>query len=210
MPRPRFDRLEPEVQARILDAAEVEFAAHGAEKASINRIIAAAGISKGAIYYYFDDKEDLFLTVVRRASRQMVAGIGGLLDGELPPEGFWAGMRTLIERFWAASLEDPTRFALIQAAATVGFAHGRSPSMDALMLDCMGWTEAILAAGDPVGAVRTDVPRDVLAHLVLGVGQALDLWALAQLVDSAPHPDPAEIDRILDLYVDTFRRLVSP
>ena len=35
--------------------------AHGFENASLNRIIKKAGISKGAMYYYFDDKMDLYI-----------------------------------------------------------------------------------------------------------------------------------------------------
>ena len=46
-------------------AALDEFAAHGFHDASLNRIIEAAGISKGSMYYYFDGKEDLFAHVTR-------------------------------------------------------------------------------------------------------------------------------------------------
>ena len=69
MPRPRFDKLPPERQATILDAATVEFATAGYENASLNRIIERAELSKGATYYYFDGKEDLYLTVLVLARR---------------------------------------------------------------------------------------------------------------------------------------------
>ncbi len=65
MPRPRFDRLDPDKRRRILAVAAEEFAARGVGNASLNRIIDHAGISKGAAYYYFDDKADLFATVIR-------------------------------------------------------------------------------------------------------------------------------------------------
>jgi AcrR family transcriptional regulator len=61
MPRPRWATLEPERRTAILDVAAAEFAAHGFTDASYNRIIQRAGISKGAMYYYFDDQEDLFV-----------------------------------------------------------------------------------------------------------------------------------------------------
>lgn len=210
MPRPRFERLDPEVQARILDAAEAEFAAHGADKASFNRIIAAAGISKGAIYYYFDDKEDLFLTVVRRASLSLAGEVGGLADGEVPEGGFWVGVDELIRRMWTLSMEDPTRLALLQAAAKVGFTHGRSSAMDALMADVMGWMDAILDVGEAAGEVRTDVPRALLVHLLFGVGEALDRWCLDEIMAVGDPLDPALMDRLIARYVDTMRRLVAP
>lgn len=60
MPRPRFQKLSIEKQQAILEAAAREFSAHGYEGASINKILETAQLSKGAAYYYFDDKADLF------------------------------------------------------------------------------------------------------------------------------------------------------
>src|SRR5512135_705009 len=67
MPFSRFEKLAPEKRERLLDAAAREFAMHGFADASINRILEQAQMSKGATYYYFEDKADLFCTVVRYA-----------------------------------------------------------------------------------------------------------------------------------------------
>jgi len=45
---------------KILNAAFEEFAKFGLDKASLNKILKSAGISKGVFYHYFDDKEELF------------------------------------------------------------------------------------------------------------------------------------------------------
>ena len=58
MPRPRFEKLPPEKRETILETAAKEFAEFGYEGASLNQILAKSGISKGAAYYYFDNKED--------------------------------------------------------------------------------------------------------------------------------------------------------
>lgn len=55
-----FKNLEPDKQRTILDAAFEEFASHGYAKASTNRIIKKAGISKGTLFYYFNSKEELY------------------------------------------------------------------------------------------------------------------------------------------------------
>jgi len=60
MPKPTFLNLPEEKRRRIVQAATEEFSACGLENASTNRIVAAAGISKGSFYQYFDDKRDLF------------------------------------------------------------------------------------------------------------------------------------------------------
>ncbi len=45
----------------VLDASIREFAANGFEKASTNRIIREAGISKGLLFHYFGSKKNLYL-----------------------------------------------------------------------------------------------------------------------------------------------------
>ncbi|HEX8725928.1 MAG TPA: helix-turn-helix domain-containing protein, partial [Gemmatimonadaceae bacterium] len=66
MVRERFDNLDPDKQERLFEAAADEFSDHGFEGASLNRIIDRAGMSKGSLYYYFNDKSDLYATVVER------------------------------------------------------------------------------------------------------------------------------------------------
>ena len=59
-----FLNLAPEDQNRIIDAALDEFAAKDFETASLNTIITKAGISKGSMYHYFNNKEDLYLYLI--------------------------------------------------------------------------------------------------------------------------------------------------
>lgn len=63
-PRPRdADRS----QRDILDAARDEFALHGLGGARMDRIAERAAVNKRLIYYYFENKESLFLAVLERA-----------------------------------------------------------------------------------------------------------------------------------------------
>jgi TetR/AcrR family transcriptional regulator len=59
-----FEKLTPEVQKKILDAAAGVFAEEGYHYASISNICRNAGISNGALYKYFKNKEALFLAVI--------------------------------------------------------------------------------------------------------------------------------------------------
>jgi AcrR family transcriptional regulator len=54
-------------QAEILDAALAEFAEYGLGGARMDRIAERAGVNKRLIYYYFENKESLFLAVLERA-----------------------------------------------------------------------------------------------------------------------------------------------
>lgn len=60
MPKQTFLNLPVEKRTQIVDAAVEEFAKHGLDNASTNRIIANSDISKGSFYQYFEDKHDVF------------------------------------------------------------------------------------------------------------------------------------------------------
>ena len=59
-----FEKISPEKQKKILEAAVAEFAGKGFSEANINVIAKNAGISIGSMYNYFESKENLFLAVV--------------------------------------------------------------------------------------------------------------------------------------------------
>ena len=64
-------RTKEEAQAtrdRILDAAELEFQRHGVSRTSLQAIARAAGVTRGAIYWHFKDKPDLFEAMLRRVT----------------------------------------------------------------------------------------------------------------------------------------------
>ncbi len=59
MPSERFKRLSVEKQKKIRDACLAEYTRTTIEKASLNRMIEDAGISRGSFYTYFDSKWDV-------------------------------------------------------------------------------------------------------------------------------------------------------
>jgi len=61
-----FLNLTADEQNRIIDAALDEFASKDFETASLNNIIAKAGISKGSMYHYFASKEDLYVYIINQ------------------------------------------------------------------------------------------------------------------------------------------------
>lgn len=65
------ERREREKETRrkaILDAAERVFFARGLEKATMDEVAEEAEFSKGTIYLYFKNKEDLYLAIIARGS----------------------------------------------------------------------------------------------------------------------------------------------
>ena len=60
-----------ETRTVILDTAEQVFSARGVSRTSLADIAAAAGVTRGAIYWHFQDKADLFCKMVARVTLPM-------------------------------------------------------------------------------------------------------------------------------------------
>ena len=64
-----------ETRDRILDTAELVFQAHGVSRTSLHEIATAAGVTRGAIYWHFRDKADLFNAMMERATLPLEAAV---------------------------------------------------------------------------------------------------------------------------------------
>lgn len=72
MPSSTFLNLPAEKQEKLLEAATREFSHKPFNEASINQIIKEAGIPRGSFYMYFQDKEDLFLYLIKGYMDQLL------------------------------------------------------------------------------------------------------------------------------------------
>lgn len=202
MPTKRFETLEPERKRVLLDAAAAEFAAHGYEGASFNRIIERAGTSKGAIYYWFEDKADLYATVVRDAVTRLVDRCG---PTAMAPDAasFWTGIQRMTERALRFYREDPQIAGLVRSLVRDGLPH--TPVAEIRELTA-AWLSQLVLVGQAVGAIRTDLPMDLILSVGTAVTEGFDLW-LVQHVDEL---DDAALDRLAATMTDVYRRMSTP
>lgn len=206
MPRPRFDKLEPARRAAILAVAGEEFALHGYEGASYNRIIERLGLSKGALYYYFDDKADLYVTVVRDALRRLVfevADLGAARD----VAAFWREFEAWYRRSLRLFQQEPSAVGLARSLVKVASsgAAGGAVMADLRQLT-RGWVDEFIAQGQALGAVRCDLPADLLAAALAGLEEGLNLW----LADRIGEMSEAEIDATAARLTGFYRQAVAP
>ena len=99
MPKDTFLNLPEEKRRLIEDVALDEFAEFGFDNASINRIVATAGIAKGSFYQYFEDKADVFIHIVAVVGQKKVEYISPVL---LNPEDH--DFFTLLEELYRSGL----------------------------------------------------------------------------------------------------------
>jgi AcrR family transcriptional regulator len=182
---PATKNRDTTTRARLLDAAGKVFAERGYQAASVDEIAAAAGLSKGAVYWNFDSKDELFLALLEERIDRPIAETAEVLrsaptDRPIDPEvanhwervlGSERDLMLLAQEQWARAARDPKlrkRFARRQRR----------------MRD-------VLADGMRTRVRRTGAPRfDVLAEDVATAYLALASGLAQQrLVDSKSVPD---------------------
>ena len=85
MPKNTFLELDQDKRERIIEVALNEFAAYGYENSSTNRIVKECGISKGSLFKYFENKEDLYFYLIETVALEMMHDMAPDADS-LPEE----------------------------------------------------------------------------------------------------------------------------
>lgn len=203
-PLPRFHKLALARREAILAAAREEIARYGFEGASLNRILDQLQLSKGALYYYFADRDDLLRTVLSQSLDRLLAAMGPLGDVATPDE-YWDGWLRMYERFLRCNLTDPV-LAAINWSAIQARATGRAPSsLSELGEAMMHWTEGLLGLGRAVGAVRTDLPERLALHAAFGMLEGGDRW----FAETWPSVRDADVEALARAVVSLLRRMIG-
>lgn len=158
-----FEKLPPEKKERILRAAVEEFADNGFENTSIQQIAKKAGISVGAVYKYFDNKEAMFTTVVQQGLSSLEDLLIELADSS---EDIFLKAEIIIKKLLEFSHEQPELIKLYCRLTTGGnseFLNGLSQRIEAVSASI--YTEAISKAQE-TGDVRNDVNPAFFAFLL--------------------------------------------
>jgi AcrR family transcriptional regulator len=179
---------------KLLTAARALFAERGFAAVGTEEIVRAAGVTRGALYHQFRDKEALFEAVFESVEAETTQRIaeGSLAGGAADPlEALRAGARQFLRECAEPEVE---RILLLDAPAVLGWERWRAIGMR----HGLGLTTGVLQAGMDAGAIARQ-PVAPLAHLLLG---ALDEGAMyvARAADreAARAEVAAVVDRLLD------------
>ena len=118
----RPDRGEATRDA-LLAAARALFAEHGYAGVATEEVVRRAGVTRGALYHYFRDKQDLFRAVFEQTEAEImqtiIARVEGLTD---PMEELAVGVRAFLD-----ACGDPTlmRIGLRDAPGVLGWEEWR-------------------------------------------------------------------------------------
>jgi AcrR family transcriptional regulator len=201
VPRQRFFNLAPGARARLLRLATKQFVERGFEGASLNEILADAGISKGAYYYYFEDKEDLFATTLESALDDFFAHAPVPSFEGVSREEFWPTVARFVEQ-WAQISESYVE--LFQVVWRLDEGVLRGPRFAPILSRGHDLYRTVIEPGRRLGCVRTDLPVETLVRLLAANDMALDRIFMA----AQTKVTPAALRKHVRLVFDTFQRLL--
>jgi AcrR family transcriptional regulator len=170
----------------LVGAARRLFAAQGFAEVPADAIVAAAGVTRGALYHQFADKTALFEATLEAVegdiARRLIDDVAaaGITD---PLEALRRAARTWLE---ICVEPDIRRIALIDGPSVLGWARWR----EVCRRHVFGLTQDLLAAAIEAGLIRPQ-PARPLAHALMGAGDEAALY-----VAEAADPAQAQLEMI--------------
>jgi len=155
-------------RALVLEAAAAEFARFGLGGARVDRIAAQAGVNVRMLYYYFTNKDALFLAVLERAYRMIRDAEQDLdLDQVDPREA----VRLLVRFTWDFQLAHPEFITLLNSENLHRGRHlARSKLVAGLHSRQLELIGRLLERGAKAGAFRRGVDPMQLYITIAGLG----------------------------------------
>ena len=175
-------------RAEILEAARRAFARHGYEGATVKVLEAETGLSRGAIFHHFRDKEALFLAMAEDDAATMAEtvaahGLVQVMRDLQDKDAGWLGVQLEVRRRLRTDPDFAAKWAEHQSAIT-------------------GATTARLQRQRKAGVVRDDVPLPILVDFLR--------LALDGLVSGLAAGMPTDhLPGVLDLVEDAVRTRTS-
>ena len=201
---------DPErTRARILDAATREFARYGLGGARVDRIAERAGANKRMLYYYFGDKDGLFLAAlegryahIRNAERSL----------DLEKTDPRIALKRLVEFTWHYYLEHPEFLTLLNSENLHKGRHVRSSKrvrdLHSPFVETLG---AVLRRGEKAGVFRAGIDPVQLYISIAGEGYFYlsNRYTLSRIFGRdlmAPRALSGRARHISDMIVNALRR----
>ena len=201
---PKFRRRKADRPGEIVEAAMAVFAERGFAAAKLDDIARRAGVSKGALYLYFETKEEIFRAVVDQAIapnlhavRAMVAAHPGPLSDLL---------RLVAERVGHLMETLPVGGVIKMVIAEAGnFPELARVWHDDLVAQILGALTDAIRAAQGRGEVRPGDPRmyalEVIAPMLVGV-----IWRETFTPIGA---EPFDLPALAEQHVETLLRGMS-
>ncbi|MFI6298798.1 TetR family transcriptional regulator [Nonomuraea sp. NPDC050790] len=161
-----------QTRATLLRESRRLFADHGYAAVGLAEIVAAAGVTKGALYHHFAGKSELFQAVLEQVQQEVAERVVAAADARTEP---WEQLVAGCQAFLTAST-DPLlqRIMLVDGPAVLGWAQWRRLDRDN---SARHLGEALTELVE-LGVIARQ-PVEPLTHLLSGAMNEAALWLAA-------------------------------
>lgn len=163
---------EEPVRQRLLSEATRLFAKQGFESTSVQEIVVAAGVTKGAMYHYFDSKDDLLHEVYARLLRMQMGRLTQIADEPGP-------VAERLHRAAADVVETTTEY-LDDSKIFFRSMHLLAPqTQKTVRAERRRYHErfrALVTEGQREGVFRDDIPAEIVVDYFFGSVHHLGTW----------------------------------
>ena len=170
-------RRKAERPQEILEAAFAEFSRNGYASTTLEQIAERAGVTKGTIYVYFENKEHLFISMVREFTKAATETVHGLFETH---DGSTADLlRAQFSYIYQHIVEDKRRREVVRMliAEAPRFPALADRYHEEILRPCLDMLRQAIQRGVDRGEIRqsaiVDSPQVVMAPIAL-----VDLWMM--------------------------------
>lgn len=186
--RSNRDRSE-QTRAALILAARALFTGKGYALTSTPEIVAAAGVTRGALYHHFADKRALFQAVVHGEAQAIAGQIERMAAADLAPvAALLAGSTAYLD---AMAVPGRTRLLLVEGPAVLGLAEMAALDEEHAARTLREGLEAALGPAQPLPAL-TDLLSAAFDRAALAIDAGADpkqyRLALAELITRLTTP----------------------
>jgi AcrR family transcriptional regulator len=184
-----------------MDAAIDCFARLGYQGTTIDRIARDAGVTKGAVYYHFRDKEQLLFAAVK----DRIGGFEQQVLAEVTPSRpAFENLRQVVDAcFFHATVSNHRRFIITLMIEALDTNPRLSAEFRRILRRMRAFLAGVIREGQQQGALRGDVRAEDAAAVIVGgiVGAEVQHYQ-----------DPGEIDlrRVLDTLLEQLTAWLAP
>ncbi|QKW40710.1 TetR/AcrR family transcriptional regulator [Actinomadura sp. NAK00032] len=160
------------VERRILAAALRLFAERGFDGTPVQEIVEAAEVTKGALYHYFDSKDDLLYEIYHSLIARQLGDMGAVLARGLPPREAVRGVLTGLIRSTAEHIDEAKVFAREKDRLD-------DARMRALRADRRRYHETfrgLIEQGQRSGVFSDATPAETATIVALGMVNQMPAW----------------------------------
>jgi TetR/AcrR family acrAB operon transcriptional repressor len=192
----------PDASRRQLVEIAIDcFALHGFQGTSIDRIARSAGVTKGALYYHFKDKEDLLLEAVKDRIGEFEVQVR---DAVAASDDTHERLKRVIDAcFVTATASNHRRFIITLMVEALDTNPRLSEQFRKVLRRMRGFLADVVADGQRRGIMRADVQPAEAAALIAGTIMGAEIQH---------YQDPGEVDlrRVLDAHLRQLADWLAP